>query len=81
MLWKESMEAAEASYMRMRSLGLSALEARVVLPNSTKTEIIVYASIPEWRHIIKLRNSPAADPSMREVMQWVEYDFKVSGWL
>jgi thymidylate synthase (FAD) len=42
--------------------------ARTVLPNSCKTELIVYANLTEWGHIFKLRTQKAAEPSMREVM-------------
>ena len=42
--------------------------ARTVLPNSCKTELIVYANLQEWRHIFRLRTTKAAEPSMREVM-------------
>ena len=42
--------------------------ARTVLPNSCKTELIVYANLQEWKHIFKLRTSKAAEPTMREVM-------------
>ncbi|NMB41798.1 MAG: FAD-dependent thymidylate synthase, partial [Firmicutes bacterium] len=42
-------------------------EARAVLPNSLKTELVMTANIREWRHFLKLRTSPAAHPQMREV--------------
>ena len=41
--------------------------ARSVLPNSCKTEIIVSANLGQWWHMLVLRTSQAADPSMREV--------------
>lgn len=66
-LWRESMAAAEAAYLRLLETS-SPQAARTVLPNSCKTEIIVYANLAEWRHILHLRTSPAADPAMREVM-------------
>ena len=66
-LWRESMAAAERTYLRLLETS-SPQAARTVLPNSCKTEIIVYANLTEWRHILHLRTSPAADPAMREVM-------------
>jgi len=48
-------------------LGCTPQEARSVLPNSLKTEVIMTADIREWRHFFKLRCSPAAHPQMREV--------------
>ncbi len=66
-VWKQSMEAMEAQYFRLLQTS-SPQAARTVLPNSCKTEIIVYANLLEWRHILSLRTTPAAEPSMREVM-------------
>ena len=66
-VWKQSMEAMEAQYFRLLQTS-SPQAARTVLPNSCKTEIIVYANLLEWQHILSLRTSPAAEPSMREVM-------------
>ena len=66
-IWKESMEAMEAQYLRLLET-CTPQAARTVLPNSCKTEIIVYANLLEWRHILLLRTSAAAEPSMREVM-------------
>ena len=42
--------------------------ARAILPNCTKTEIIVTANYREWRHILKERTSKNADPNMRSLM-------------
>nr|WP_321465023.1 FAD-dependent thymidylate synthase [uncultured Desulfobulbus sp.] len=66
-LWKQSMEAMEAQYFRLLETS-TPQAARTVLPNSCKTEIIVYANLQEWQHILRLRTSSAAEPSMREVM-------------
>ena len=41
--------------------------ARNVLPNSCKTEIIVYCSLQQWEHILNMRHSKHADPSMQEI--------------
>jgi thymidylate synthase (FAD) len=51
--------------------------ARTVLPNSCKTELIVYANLAEWKHIFKLRTTKAAEPSMREVTIPLFDDFKL----
>jgi len=65
-VWKQSMEAMERQYFRLLQTS-TPQAARTVLPNSCKTEIIVYANLLEWRHILELRTSKAAEPSMREV--------------
>lgn len=65
--WKRACEGAEAAYFDLLNIGLTAQEARAVLPNSLKTEVCMTADIREWRHFFKLRCSPAAHPQMREV--------------
>ena len=61
------MKNAEFFYFRMLDLGCSPQEARSVLPNSLKTEVVMTANIREWWHFFKLRTSLAAHPQMREV--------------
>ena len=65
--WIASMEDAERHYMKMIELGATPQIARSVLPNSTKTEIVITANYREWRNFFKLRTAPAAHPQMREV--------------
>lgn len=66
-IWENAMMKAEAHYMAMLNLGATPQEARSVLPNSLKTEVVMTANLREWRHFFKLRCSPAAHPQMREV--------------
>ncbi len=66
-LWQQAMEDTEKIYLKLLESS-TPQAARTVLPNSCKTEIIVYCNLEEWKHIFKLRTSPAAEPSMREVM-------------
>lgn len=67
-LWLSAMQSCEDAYLQLIEAGASAQEARSVLPNSLKTEIVVTANIREWRHIFKLRCDKAAHPQMRQVM-------------
>ena len=74
-LWQQAMEASERHYLRLLETS-TAQAARTVLPNSCKTEIIVYANVEQWQHIFKLRCSKAAEPSMREVMEPLREEFR-----
>ena len=65
--WKEACEVAESSYFDLLEFGCTPQEARSVLPNSLKTEVVMTANLREWRHFFKLRTAPAAHPQMREV--------------
>ena len=66
-MWYRACLVAEQMYFKMLNWGCSPQEARAVLPNSLKTELVMTANIREWRHFLKLRTSPAAHPQMREV--------------
>ncbi len=66
-VWKKAMEQAEATYFKLLET-VTPQAARTVLPNSCKTEIIVFCNLIEWQHIFALRTSSAAEPSMREIM-------------
>jgi thymidylate synthase (FAD) len=71
MEWIDAIGDAERHYMRLLELGATAQEARSVLPNSLKTEIIVTMNIREWRHFFYLRSDPVAHPQMREISNMI----------
>lgn len=66
-MWEEACQIAERAYFKMLDWGCSPQEARAVLPNSLKTEIVMTANLREWRHFLKLRTSKAAHPQIREI--------------
>ncbi|MCB2225074.1 MAG: FAD-dependent thymidylate synthase [Desulfarculaceae bacterium] len=67
-LWEKGVLAAEAAYLELLAAGAKPQEARAVLPNSLKTEIVMTANLREWRHVLGLRSSKAAHPQIRQVM-------------
>jgi len=74
--WAQAMKDTEDVYLELLNRGnWTPQQARSVLPNSLKTEIVVTANFREWRHIFKLRCSPAAHPQMREVMLPLHEEF------
>lgn len=74
--WKEAMTACEVAYFKLLDIGLTPQEARAVLPNSLKTEVVMTANIREWRTFFKLRTADAAHPQMREVTRPLLDDLK-----
>lgn len=66
--WKGFMLECEKAYNYLVGIGCTPQEARSVLPNSLKTEIVCTANIREWRHILRLRTNKAAHPQMRALM-------------
>lgn len=76
MMWENACAEAEASYFDMLNWGNTPQEARAVLPNSLKAELIMTANLREWRHFFKLRTSSAAHPQMREVAKMLLEEVK-----
>lgn len=66
-VWQKAMENAERSYFQMIELGATPQEARSVLPNSLKTEIVMTMNLREWRHFFRLRTSRRAHPQIAEI--------------
>lgn len=75
-LWTESMEYIESQYNAMIAEGAKPEEARSILPNSLKTEIVVTMNLREWRHYFKLRTAERAHPQIREISIALLNEFK-----
>lgn len=70
--WLAHMASTEALYLRMvNEYKVKPQDARSILPNALKTEIVMTANLREWRHFLKLRNAKAAHPDMRAVARQV----------
>lgn len=66
-VWKETMQCIEDNYNKLITLGAKPEEARSILPNSLKTEIVTTMNLREWRHFFTLRTSLRAHPQIREI--------------
>jgi len=66
--WECTCGFAEEIYLDMIEQKAKPQEARSILPNSLKTEIVVTANPREWRHIFELRTNQAAHPQIRQLM-------------
>lgn len=66
--WWRLCEEAEKAYFAMITRGATPQEARSVLPNSLKTEVVMTTNPREWRHVFAVRCHRDAHPQMREVM-------------
>ena len=64
---KDTYQFIENKYMELINLGVTAQEARCILPNGLKTELVCTMNLREWRHFLKLRTSKAAHPQIREI--------------
>lgn len=66
--WLHSIYQSKQDYRYLINSGWRPEQAREVLPNSLKTEIVVKANIREWRHMFTLRTSKKAHPQIRALM-------------
>lgn len=74
-IWKQAMEDCERAYFSLIDAGASPQEARSVLPNSLKTEIVMTMNFREWRHFFGLRCSKSAHPQMQQVANMLYEQF------
>lgn len=74
-MWYESLRIAERYYSCLLENGWTPQQARSVLPNSLKTEIVMTANLREWKHVFDLRCDKSAHPQMREIMIPLREDF------
>ncbi len=66
-VWYRAMLNNELHYKDLLSREWTPQQARSVLPNSLKTEVVMTMNLREWRHFFKLRTAKAAHPQMREI--------------
>ena len=76
LIWFDSMLSAEKNYFELLAQGWVAQQARSVLPNSLKTEIVITGNFREWRHFFKLRCAQDAHPQMREIAGMIISEFE-----
>jgi thymidylate synthase (FAD) len=75
-IWQKIMLNIENAYMELIKAGAKPEEARSILPNSLKTELIMTMNLREWRHFFRLRTTKSAHPQMQEIMKPLLYEFK-----
>lgn len=67
LIMKDAYENALRDYKKLKSLGVKSQFARYILPNGTRTRIIMKANLREWRHFCRLRCHASAQPEMQVV--------------
>ena len=74
--WLDGVACAYSQYLHLREKGIKPQDARSLLPNATKTEIVMTANFRVWRHIFKERGlNPHAQWQIRGIMFNVLRDF------
>lgn len=78
MEWSSAMLDVEASYKILLKMGWTPQQARAVLPNSLKTELVVTGFVSDWNHFFDLRargTTGAPHPQARELAEPLMREF------
>ncbi len=67
--WENALRTCENEYSVLLKAGSRPEQAREVLPNSLKTEIVMTANLREWMHVFNLRCSKVSHPQIRALMR------------
>ena len=67
---------SESAYFQLLAEGWQPQQARSVLPNSLKTELVMTGFVSDWEHFFKLRCAQSAHPQARELAVPLEEYFK-----
>ncbi len=65
--WMNSLAEAENAYLQLLEYKWTPQQARAVLPNSLKTEIVITGNLREWRHFFSLRCTPKKVPEDKKI--------------
>lgn len=65
--WLYAMLFAENAYFSSIDSGMTPQQARAVLPNSLKTELVMTGFVDEWKHFFNLRTNKDAHPQAKEL--------------
>ena len=75
-----NLQISEQLYLELLNQGWKPQQARAVLPNSLKTELIMTGTIDQWKGFFKLRDAKDAHPQARELAQPLHEEFIKRGW-
>ena len=73
--WFDSCMSSEFVYINLIEKGWKPQEARTILPNSLKTELIMTGFDSDWRHFFELRCAPNAHPQAKELADMLKDKF------
>lgn len=72
---------SEHDYFDLLEQGWTPQQARAVLPNALKTELVMTGFISDWRYFFSLRNATSAHPQAQELAKPLHEEFIKNGWL
>lgn len=76
-----ALQTSEQLYFSLLKEGWKAQEARSVLPNALKTELVMTGFESDWKHFFELRCPGSAHPQARELAIPLQEKFKELKWV
>ena len=76
-----ALQTSEQLYFSLLKEGWKAQEARSVLPNALKTELVMTGFKSDWKHFFELRCPGSAHPQARELAIPLQEKFKELKWV
>lgn len=81
MVFQDSLLREERNYKILLDKGWTPQQARAVLPNALKTELVMTGFISDWKHFFELRCDKAAHPQARELAIPLQEEFVKRGYI
>lgn len=72
---------SEKMYFKLLSDGWAPQQARAVLPNAIKTELVMTGFVSDWKHFFSLRDSEKAHPQAFELAHPLHEEFIKNKWI
>lgn len=72
---------SEKTYFSLLDRNWRPQQARAVLPNSLKTELVMTGFVSDWKHFFELRCSSSAHPQARELAIPLQEEFIARGYI
>lgn len=72
---------SEKTYFSLLDRNWRPQQARAVLPNSLKTELVMTGLVSDWKHFFELRCSSSAHPQARELAIPLQEEFIARGYI
>ena len=76
-----SLQCAEDAYFTLLENGYTAQQARQVLPNALKTEVVMTGFVKDWEQFFELRCAPNAHPDMKYLADKLKEEFISRGYI
>lgn len=76
-----SLVYSESSYFTLLEVGWKPQQARTVLPNALKTELVMTGFASDWKHFFELRDDNSAHPQAQELAHPLHEEFVKRGYI